>query len=808
MKSSICIHGHFYQPPRENPWLGEVEIQDSAYPFHDWNERISAECYAPNSASRILDDEKSIVNIVSNYAKLNFNFGPTLLSWMEKHEPETYAAILEADKQSQIRFSGHGSAIAQAYNHIIMPLANSRDKHTQVFWGIQDFSTRFNRRPEGMWLPETAVDLETLEVLAQEDIKFTILSPNQVRQIRKIGEKDWIEVSDGKIDTKRSYLVQLPSGKKIAVFFYDGAISHDIAFGDLLRNGELFAQRLLQSFSQKQTESQIVHVATDGESYGHHHRFGDMALAYCLDKIESDKKASLTIYSEFLEKHPPEYEVEIEEKSSWSCVHGVERWRSDCGCHTGQHPEWTQAWRAPLREAMDWLRDQAISLFEKGLAGFVRDPWEARDEYIQVVLDRSEKNVESYFSRQQIRDLDREDKTKVLKFLELQRNAMLMYTSCGWFFDEISGIETVQVMKYAGRVLQLAWELNGKDLEPGYIQRIAEAPSNDPALRNGAEVYKRFIKPAVLDLLRIGVHYAVSSLFEDYPETIRIGEYTADSQSCDITESASHKLALGKAKIHSDFIWEEEQISYAVLHLGDHNLIGGVRRFTNDQAFSRMQREIKEAFQQGDIPQLVRLMDRYFGDHNYSLWNLLRDKKRQILNQVLESTLEEAETSLRHIFEKHYSIMSALKENNIPLPKAFLTSVEFILNADFKKLMEEKEPNIERIKKIIAEFKKWTLHPDKTLLGFVTNSRINEIMAELQNNPEDLSLLKILDSLLEALKGFPLDLNLWKSQNIYFKLCEKLQSEMQEKVKSRDPLAQDWMELMKKTGHHLNVKCL
>jgi alpha-amylase/alpha-mannosidase (GH57 family) len=808
MKPYICIHGHFYQPPRENPWFGEIEIQDSAYPFHDWNERISIECYAPNSAARILDEKKNIINIVNNYSLLSFNFGPTLLSWMEKHEPEIYASILEADKQSQIRFSGHGSAIAQVYNHMIMPLANSHDKHTQVSWGIQDFRFRFKREPEGMWLPETAVDLETLEILAQKDIQFTILSPNQARQIRKIGERDWVDVREGKIDPKRSYLVQLPSGKKIAVFFYDGPISHDIAFGELLQNGELFAQRLLQSFSQKLGEAQIVHVATDGESYGHHHRFGDMALAYCLDKIESDKIASLTIYGEFLEKHPPEYEVEITEKSSWSCVHGVERWRSDCGCRTGQHPGWTQAWRAPLRKAMDWLRDQTISLFEKELAGLVRDPWEARDGYIQVVLDRSEKNVESYFSRQQIRNLSRKDKIKVLKLLELQRNTMLIYTSCGWFFDEISGIETIQVMKYAGRVLQLAREINGRDLEPGYIERIAKAPSNDSAFKNGAEVYKRFIRPAVLDLLRIGVHYAVSSLFEDYPETIQIGEYTAHSQSYDIAESGSQKLALGKAEIHSDVIWEEAQISYAVLHLGDHNLIGGVRRFTNAQAFSVMQRDIKGAFQKGDIPQLVRLMDRYFGDHNYSLWHLLKDKKRQILNQILESALEDAETSLRKIFENHYSIMSALKENNIPLPKAFSTSVEFILNADFRKLMEQDELDIDGIKKIVEEFKKWTLHPDKTLLGFVTSSRLNKIMAELQTTPKDLSLLKAIDSLLETLRDLPLDLNLWKSQNIYFILCSELHSEMQEKIKSREPLTQDWIELMKKIGHHLNVRCL
>jgi len=808
MKPYVCIHGHFYQPPRENPWLGEVEIQDSAYPFHDWIERISAECYAPNSAARILDKEKNIIAIVNNYARMSFNFGPTLLSWMEKHEPEIYAAVLEADKQSQQRFSGHGSAIAQAYSHMIMPLANSRDKHTQISWGIHDFSYRFKRKPEGMWLPETAVDLESLEIMAQQGIRFTILSPLQARQIRKIGNKDWIDVSAGKIDPKRPYLVQLPSGKKIAVFFYDGAISHDIAFGDLLKSGEIFAQRLLQSFSNEQAEAQIVHIATDGESYGHHHQFGDMALAYCLDKIESDRKASLTVYGEYLERYPPEYEVEIVEKSSWSCAHGVERWRDDCGCHTGQHPGWTQAWRAPLREAMDWLRDQIIPLYDKKLAGLVKDPWGARDEYIQVVLDRSEKNVESYFSKIFVRAADQKDKRNVLRLLELQRNAMLMFTSCGWFFDEISGIESVQVMKYAGRAMQLAREIDGIDLEPGYLERIKRAPSNKPAFSDGVKIYEQYVKPAVLDLLRIGVHYAVSSLFEEYPETIPIGEYTTQNRSHAIIESASQKLALGTAKIRSDILWEEDTISYAVLHLGDHNLIGGVRWFSSDQAFSLMQSEIKEAFQRGDISQVIRLMDRHFGDHNYSLWHLLKDKKREILNQVLESTLDETEASLRQIFEKHYSIMYALKENNIPLPRAFSTSMEFILNADFRKLMGEDELDIDEIKKIVDEFKKWTLHPDKTLLGFVTSSKINKIMAELQANPENISLLNTVDNLLETLRDFPLDLNLWKSQNIYFTICKGFLSEMQEKIKSGDPLAQDWIESMKSIGHHLHVKCL
>lgn len=807
MKPYVCIHGHFYQPPRENPWLGDVEIQDTAHPFHDWNERISAECYAPNSAARILDNEKDIVKIVNNYAKISFNFGPTLFSWLEKQEPEIYLAILEADKQSQDRFSGHGSAIAQAYNHMIMPLAKSRDRHTQVFWGIQDFKHRFKREPEGMWLPETAVDLETLEILAHHGIRFTILSPNQARRVRKTGQKEWTDVHEGKVDPKKPYWVLLPSGRKIAVFFYNGAISHDIAFGDLLKNGELFSQRLLQTFSPEQEEIQMVHVATDGESYGHHHRFGEMALAYCLDKIDSTRMTSLTVYGEYLEMYPPEFEVEIVENSSWSCAHGVERWRSDCGCNTGQHPDWTQKWRGALRETMDWLRDQIAPIYEKEMTTFFKDPWEARDDYIQVILDRSKENVESYFSRHLIGNPNRAEKSKILKLLELERNAMLMFTSCGWFFDEISGIEAVQVMKYAGRAIQLTKEMNGKDLEPGYIKRIEKAPSNHAEFGNGATVYEWFVKPAPLDPQRIGVHYAVSSLFEEYPETIRIGDYTAQNQFADHMDSASQRLALGKAKIRSEITWEEETISYAVLHYGDQNLIGGARRFSDERTFSAMQDEIKRAFQTGDVPQIIRLMDLHFGDHNYSLWHLLRDKKREILNRILKTTLADAEASLRQIFENHYSIMSALKENNIPLPKAFATSVEFILDADFRKSMEGDELDFDTTKKIVQEFKKWDLHPDRILLGYISSFRLNKIMAKLQADPKNASLLKEIDDLLLMLKDFPLDLDLWKSQNIYFILCKQLKDEMGKRRNEGDPLAADWVEWMKGIGRKLKVKC-
>jgi alpha-amylase/alpha-mannosidase (GH57 family) len=401
----ICVHGHFYQPPRENPSLEAIELQDSAYPYHDWNERISAECYAPNATSRILDTEQRILQMVNNYAHISFNFGPTLLSWIEPHAPKTYQALLEADKSSQEKFSGHGSALAQAYNHMILPLANARDKVTQVKWGIADFQHRFGRAPEGMWLPETAVNTETLEVLAASGIKFTILAQRQGSRIRKRGTRTWQDLSGERIDPSRAYLVNLPSRKTISVFFYDGHISQGVAFEGLLDNGQRFADRLMTGFSDARDWPQLVNIATDGESYGHHHRFGEMALSYALHHIETNKLAQLTNYAQFLECHPPNHFVEIVENSSWSCIHGIERWRTNCGCNSGGHAGWNQEWRKTLRAALDWLRDQLIPLYEHKAAPLLKNPWRARDFYIRLILDNSRENAGQIFAFQQTHPL-------------------------------------------------------------------------------------------------------------------------------------------------------------------------------------------------------------------------------------------------------------------------------------------------------------------------------------------------------------------------------------------------------------------
>jgi alpha-amylase/alpha-mannosidase (GH57 family) len=803
----ICIHGHFYQPPRENPWLEGLELQDSAYPYHDWNEKIDAECYAPNTASRILDLEKRVVDIANNYSKMSFNFGPTVLSWMERHQAEVYQAILEADSLSRERFSGHGSALAQAYSHMILPLGNKRDKSTQVIWGIRDFQKRFGRVPEGMWLPETAVDTETLEVLAEFGIKFTILAPRQAKRVRRMtrGSK-WHDVSGGRIDPTTAYLCLLPSKKTISLFFYDGPISQDIAFGGLLSNGEAFAQRLLSTFNDQRDWSQLVHIATDGETYGHHHRFGDMALAYCLHFIESQNLAKITNYGEYLEKYPPTHWVEIFDNSSWSCIHGIERWKDNCGCSSGMHPGWTQSWRGPLREAMDKLRDTLIPIYEEKGREYLKDPWKARDEYIDVILDRSVENVEKFIKQNAVKELSTEEKTRVLKFLEMQRNAMLMYTSCGWFFDEISGIETTQVMRYSARAIQLAEELSGASIEREYLQILQKAPSNILEFENGAKVYERFVKPGMLDLLRVGGHYAISSLFEEYPGSTRIFCYQAESEVYDKLEAGKLRLAIGKTRIKSEITWDEEPISFAVLHLGDHNLNGGVRKFMGDEAFSTMHGEIKEAYNRGNIPDVIRLMDKHFGMNNYSLWHLFKDEQRKVLGQILRSNLEGVEISFRKVYEENYPIMSFLQNLQMPLPKPLTVVAEYIVNMGLKRVFEGEDLDTEKLEGLINEGKKWPLEVDKEMIGFVATSWLNTRLEKLHQQPEDVASIKKTEKVLQLLKSLSVEPDIWKPQNECFLIEKNHYSVMKQRADRGDDVAKRWVEVFPQLCSHLTVK--
>jgi alpha-amylase/alpha-mannosidase (GH57 family) len=805
MERYICVHGHFYQPPRENPWLEAIELQDSAYPFHDWNERITAECYGANAASRILDGQGRIEKIVNNYSRISFNFGPTLLSWLEAKAPATYAAVITADRDSRERFSGHGSAIAQVYNHMILPLANYRDKVTQVIWGVRDFKRRFGRSPEGMWLSETAVDVETLEVLAEQGLRFTILEPGQAARVRKIGDRSFRELTPGSIDPSRAYRVVLPSGRSLAVFFYDGPISRAVAFEGLLSSGERFAHRLLSGFSDGRNWAQLGHIATDGETYGHHHGNGDMGLAYALDYIESQGLARLTNYGEYLERHPPTHEVEITPNTSWSCAHGIDRWRQNCGCASGQNPRWNQQWRAPLRAALDWLRDTLAPAYDVAAAELLRDPWVARNDYVELILDRSPDRRARFFQRHSKHPLSPAEQTRTLKLLEMQRHAMLMYTSCGWFFDDLSGIETVQVIEYAGRALQLAQETLDQPLEPEFLTRLETAHSNLPEQGNGRQIYERLVKPNMLGLATVGAHYAVSSLFDEYAEQDRVYCYTIQNERYRRLSAGRARLATGRVRVASDITGERAEVSFSVLHLGDHNVTGGIRAYHGDETESAVHGPIVDAFSRADIPEVLRLIDRGYEGGTYSLKALFHDEQRRILDQILNSTLEEAESVYRQLYEFHAPLMRFLADLKIPLPKGLQLAAEFALNNSLRRALGSADLDLAHISALLAETERAGATIDRTNLAFTLTRTIEALMTYFRSEPHDIERLRHLVDAVELSRRLPFDINFWRAQNDYYGLLQHVYPGVRARA-AYDEDAKAWMEIFVTLGDLLRVK--
>jgi alpha-amylase/alpha-mannosidase (GH57 family) len=805
MEKYVCIHGHFYQPPRENPWLEDVELQDSAYPYHDWNEKITEECYRQNADSRILDPDRKIIDITNNYSKISFNFGPTLLLWLEKHTPEVYESIVEADRQSSGLYSGHGAAIAQAYNHIIMPLANRRDKETQVSWGMYDFERRFGRRPEGMWLPETAVDTETLEILAQHNIKFTILAPHQAKRLRKTGTKEWMNIEYNKVDTTRPYLCRLPSGNSINLFFFNQPVAQDVADGRILQNGEVFARKLAWILGNS-GEPGLANIANDGETYGHHHRYADMALAYCLHFIETNNLAKITIYGEYLEKFPPQYEVEIYENSSWSCTHGIERWRGNCGCHYGRYASGKQQWRTPLREAMDWLRDQLVTVYESKMAQYVSEPWGIRNGYISVINNRAVDNVEEFLLDYTGKKLSYDEKVAVLKLLEMQRNAMLMYTSCGWFFDDICGIEAVQIMNYASRAIQLSKEVDGRDFEPGFEDILEKAPTNSREYTNGKDAYQSLVKPSSIDLNRVGAHLALSSIFEKYPEGIDIYSYRATIESYDRADAGIQILATGRATVESNVVLEKHLFDFAVLHFGAHNLIGAVNARMSDDEFSNMQHDLKNAFTKGDTTEVIRIMNLFFKGNNYSLWHLFKEQQRQILYELLETTWQEIEASFRHIYEHNYTIMQIMRGMQIPLPKALSTPAEFIINQDLCRAIQCEDVEIEQLQKFAEQAALLSLNLDEARLRFEASRKVNDMMRKLENSPEDMEMLEKTGAILKISLKLIDELDIQEAQNAFFTISKEIYPKMTKKAACGDDLSKKWIASLKNLSQYLNVK--
>jgi len=777
-KRFICIHGHFYQPPRENPWLETVETQDSAAPYHDWNERICAECYAPNGAARIQNNRNQITRIVNNYARMSFNFGPTLLSWLKENAQRTYRMILDGERRSRKSYGGHSSAMAQVYNHIIMPLANTRDRVTQIRWGIADYRRHYGAPPEGMWLAETAADSESLELMARHGVKFTLLSPSQCARVRPLRDGEpqedaaWTDTPGSSVETTHPYRVRFQSGLSIAVFFYNGAASRAIAFEGLLDSGENFAARLKAGFSDN-PQAQLVHVATDGESYGHHHKHGEMALAYALRMLERDRAVKLTNYGKFLDQFPPEYEAQIVEDSSWSCAHGVERWRSNCGCNGGR--PFNQLWRAPLRQALDELRDSIASLTEQEGKTLFKDVWAARNAYIDVLLDRGADRVDRFFLSHATHPLSEDERVRALELMEMQRHAQLMYTSCGWFFDDIGGIETVQIIAYAARVLQLAKQVFGQPadaLEPAFLRRMAEAKSNEARFGDGAQIYKRCVDTMELGLEQVAAHYAISSVFSSFADQTDLFCYRVRRISYAIHTSGRGRLAIGRAHIVSTITGHQQSFSFAVLHFGDQNITAAVKPYTDADAaaFDAFAAQAEEHVQRARFPEVIRQLDREYGHVDYSLTSLFTDEQRRIVELILNSTLWDIENSLTTIYEDHASLLHYLSQAGLPKPPALTLAAGFAINAGLRRALETDPIDIAQMRSFLTLAKADQVPLETATLSYIADQRMKRAMVELQLSAGSLEMLDRALTLARNLVELPIELNLWQAQNIWYEI--------------------------------------
>ncbi|MEM6253059.1 MAG: DUF3536 domain-containing protein [Cyanobacteria bacterium P01_D01_bin.156] len=700
----VCVHGHFYQPPRENPSLEAVERQPGAAPYHDWNERILKESYRPNAFARILDQYGQVLQIVNNYEFISFNIGPTLMSWLARHDIETYRRILEADKRSCERNDGHGNAIAQVYNHMILPLANERDKHTQVRWGIADFRKRFNRDPEGMWLAETAIDQATLKVLIQEGITFTIVAPSQVQRCRPMTQgngvdPDWHEVGGGQIDPTRPYrcfVPGLPPGKDyIDIFVYDGPISGDMGFSDLLQSSQSFAERISQAIRGDRQDAQLISVATDGETFGHHRDGAERALAYALKTEFVERGWNIVSYAHYLNLFPPTWELELKPVTAWSCAHGVERWRSDCGCGGGG--EWNQAWRAPLREALDWLRDELIEIYEVTGEDLFKDPWAARDSYIDVVCDRTPLVIEQFFAQHQHHELTPVERTDALCLLEMQRHAMLMYTSCGWFFEEISRPEGTQILRYAARAIELAEEICGESLEAEFIAKLSLAPSNIPHFKNGAGVYHHQVKTAQISLEQVVAQYAMSSLFHTYHREQRLYCHTLSHQDYQKQTMGALTLALGQVTLISEITQAKANFTFAVCHFGGQEFLCGIQPFKNRLAYTRAKDTVLKAFGQGSMVQTIDAIKDQFGDHTFNLQQLFSEERQHIMQLLSQNTLHQLKQLYTQIYRENYGVLMAFHREHMEVPRELQVAAEITLSQRAVDVLRHLEQDLSEI---------------------------------------------------------------------------------------------------------------
>ncbi len=788
MKNAFAvIHGHFYQPPRENPWLGVIEREESASPFHDWNERIAFECYRPNAYARIVDGQGKILDLFNNYSFLSFNFGPTLLNWIERQRPLIYKKIIEADRES-LRRLGHGNAIAQVYDHLILPLAHSKDQETEVRWGIAEFERHFRRKPEAMWLPETAVNYDTLRVLVQHGMRYLILSPYQALRVRPFGGKKWTNVSQGKIDTTQPYRCFLKdeSGRKrldeyIDLFFYDGVISKEIAFGELLNDGDRFSKRFAQAYHPSKKGPQLIHVSTDGETYGHHKKFGEMALAFALSRGLPSRGFEILNYGAFLKRFPPIEEVEIDEGphgegSAWSCSHGLGRWKEDCGCSTGGKAGWNQKWRKPLREALNRLRDDLAMLFEREGEKIFQNPWEARNGYIEVIMHRSPEKIDLFFERYGRPDLNGKGRIEGLKLLEMQRHALRMFTSCGWFFADLAGLETQLILQHAARAIHYAEEFSDQEMEKRFLEVLAQARSNDPSLGNGLQIYQRWIKPKQVSLEQVVNHYAVSSLFDDGRQARKLFSFQVETIDQERLEGKDRSLLIGKVRVLPEIIPEPSVFLFGLSYSKEafvQNWIAEDRGGVDFQAFKRRTRE---GFKEGE-GELKETLTSLLGKRIFTIHDLFRENREEIFRHLIQKEIGDLSEVYEGIFNRAVPVIDLVTREGMAIPYEIRMAAEICLSHRlFQEIRAWKNDvtsplHRRRIDQIIEDATRYGCRLYRAEPLSLLNGLLREKMDFLRKKKysellDQEACIQEIVVLLDCSKKWGFDLDLWEAQDL------------------------------------------
>lgn len=781
----LVLHGHFYQPPRENPWLDAVEREPSAQPYPNWNARIADECYATNAWARVFDGQGRVENLINNYLHLSFNFGPTLLSWMEVEQPETYRRILEADRQSRDRRSGHGNALAQAYGHAILPLCNERDRLTQIRWGKKDFLHRFRREPEAMWLPETAVDVATLEDLISEGMRFVILSPRQAKRVRRLGETEWTDVSGGKIDPREPYryLSRRERGKHLDLFFYDGPVSHAISFEKVLDSSWQLTNRLWGAVDLGRKQAQLVHSAVDGETFGHHMRHAERALSYAVSAEIPSRGFVLTNYGEYLERHPPTREVEIDEGpggegTAWSCSHGVGRWCRDCGCSAGAPASWNQAWRGPLRRAVSLARDEAATVLQDLGAELLKDPWAARDAYIELLLEGGPKNRERFLDRYGRESGRATAQVLTFKLLEMARFSILAQTSCGWFFNDISGLESVQVLKYTARTVQMIEELSGKNVERGLLEILGEARSNIPSQGTGADVYRDLVLPASVSTRRLVALYAMTDMFRDYADDHRLFGHHIHRVEKHRYASGPVTLAAGRLQLEVLRTGENSGMTYAVIHFGGHDFHCAVRPFAGGIAeFRQFVESLAQIFDRATITELLRSIDAHFGETYYGLNHLLAEQREAVLDSLFGHLTERFAEMYTRLYRENQRSVNALIDTGLKVPREFRIAAEYTLsrqlNEEIRERKKSRDPaDYRRALEIVSEAKHRGYELDVSESSRIFGDMLDDVVRELIQS-KDVAVCQQAGHVVELADLLRISLPLIRAQDMLFEELQR-----------------------------------